>query len=237
MGMHRKYVPPDQSAKADLVDGKIPLNQIPTIPITEFLGTAANQAAMLAFTPDSEGDWCVRTDGNQLGFYTGGDATQIGNWLLVSLASAITTVAGRTGIVVLTKSDVGLSNIDNTSDANKPVSSQQQNALNTLQSTLTALIPVTATTSVAGIVKKGALLTSPSAHTITDNVGGTVSTTQIPALGSVGTVLSVAANVTDVTTFNTNVKNAISTLTAEQNLLKARLEELISKLQTSGVQT
>lgn len=41
----------------------------------------------------------------------------------------VTSVAGRTGDVTLTKSDVGLANVDNTSDANKPVSTAQQTAL------------------------------------------------------------------------------------------------------------
>ena len=41
----------------------------------------------------------------------------------------VTSVAGRTGAVTLTKSDVGLSNVDNTSDASKPVSTAQQTAL------------------------------------------------------------------------------------------------------------
>ena len=45
-------------------------------------------------------------------------------------ADLIQSVAGRQGEVVLTKSDVGLSNVDNTSDANKPISSATQTALN-----------------------------------------------------------------------------------------------------------
>lgn len=44
--------------------------------------------------------------------------------------NSITSVAGQTsGAVTLTKSDVGLSNVDNTSDAGKPVSTAQQTAL------------------------------------------------------------------------------------------------------------
>lgn len=43
---------------------------------------------------------------------------------------AVDSVNGQTGVVVLTKSDVGLGNADNTSDANKPVSTAQQTALN-----------------------------------------------------------------------------------------------------------
>ena len=41
----------------------------------------------------------------------------------------VTSVAGRTGAVTLAKADVGLSNVDNTSDANKPISTATQSAL------------------------------------------------------------------------------------------------------------
>ena len=43
--------------------------------------------------------------------------------------NAVTSVAGRTGAVTLTKSDVGLANADNTADSAKPVSVAQQAAL------------------------------------------------------------------------------------------------------------
>lgn len=42
---------------------------------------------------------------------------------------AVDSVNGYTGIVVLTKTDLSLGNVDNTSDANKPVSSATQTAL------------------------------------------------------------------------------------------------------------
>lgn len=44
-------------------------------------------------------------------------------------ASGVSSVAGRTGDVTLAKADVGLGNVDNTSDANKPVSTATQTAL------------------------------------------------------------------------------------------------------------
>lgn len=55
---------------------------------------------------------------------------QVGDWIVSNGSSwdkidntdSVTSVAGRTGAVTLTKSDVGLSNVDNTSDAAKPVS-------------------------------------------------------------------------------------------------------------------
>lgn len=44
--------------------------------------------------------------------------------------NAVTSVASRTGAVVLAKADVGLANADNTADSVKPVSTPQQAALN-----------------------------------------------------------------------------------------------------------
>ena len=44
-------------------------------------------------------------------------------------AAPVQSVAGQTGVVTLSKSDVGLSNVDNTSDADKPVSTATATAL------------------------------------------------------------------------------------------------------------
>jgi hypothetical protein len=44
-------------------------------------------------------------------------------------SGAVSSVAGHTGAVTLLKGDVGLGNVDNTSDVNKPVSTVQQAAL------------------------------------------------------------------------------------------------------------
>src|SRR5579859_660551 len=42
----------------------------------------------------------------------------------------VTSVAGKQGVVTLNKSDVGLSDVDNTSDINKPISTATQTAIN-----------------------------------------------------------------------------------------------------------
>ncbi len=49
---------------------------------------------------------------------------------IAGASGAVASVAGKTGAVTLVKADVGLGNVDNTSDANKPVSSATQTALN-----------------------------------------------------------------------------------------------------------
>ncbi len=45
-------------------------------------------------------------------------------------SGGVSSVNGQTGVVSLTKNDVGLGNVDNTADASKPVSSATQTALN-----------------------------------------------------------------------------------------------------------
>jgi len=62
---------------------------------------------------------------------------------------AVDTVNGLTGDVVLTKSSFGLGNVDNTSDANKPISSATQTALD-LKANLAS---PTFTGTVSGITK------------------------------------------------------------------------------------
>lgn len=49
---------------------------------------------------------------------------------ITAAAIPVTSVNGHTGTVVVTKADVGLGNVDNTSDVNKPVSTAQQTAIN-----------------------------------------------------------------------------------------------------------
>ena len=46
------------------------------------------------------------------------------------IVSGVSSVSGRIGAVTLTKTDVNLTNVDNTSDVNKPISGATQSALN-----------------------------------------------------------------------------------------------------------
>lgn len=57
---------------------------------------------------------------------------------LTNIPYPVTSVAGKTGAVTLAKGDVGLGNVDNTSDANKPISNATQVALNNKQAKITA---------------------------------------------------------------------------------------------------
>lgn len=116
-------------------DGKIPNAQLPDLAISDFLGEVANQAAMLALTGE-KGDWCTRTDENKDYIAIDNDLTQASSWRAITTPnSGVSSFNGRTGAVTpqtgdYNKSDVGLGNVDNTSDADKPISTATQNALN-----------------------------------------------------------------------------------------------------------
>jgi len=128
---------------ATLTDGKVPSSQLPSY-VDDVI-----EATNLAALPISgeTGKIYVTLDSNKVYRWSGSayveispspgstDSVTEGSVNLyytnarASAAAPVQSVAGRIGTVSLTKSDVGLGNVDNTSDANKPVSSATQTAL------------------------------------------------------------------------------------------------------------
>lgn len=110
-------------------DSKIPASQLPAIAIKDTF-TVANQSAMLALTAQ-RGDMAIRTDSGQTFVLASDSPSTLGDWkeLTTGYTSPVTSVAGRTGDITLTKTDVGLSNVNDTSDLGKPISTATQNAL------------------------------------------------------------------------------------------------------------
>lgn len=116
-------------AKADLVGGKLDPAQVPALALSDFLGEAATQAAMLTLT-GQRGDWAIRTDSSTVWMVIAEPSSTLASWRqLATPAVPVQSVAGKTGAVTLVKGDVGLGNVDNTSDAAKPVSTAVQTAL------------------------------------------------------------------------------------------------------------
>ena len=153
-------------------DGKLNTSVLPAIAISDTF-VVASQVAMLAVTAQV-GDIAIRTDLNKSFILKEDGASTLANWQeLLTPTDAVTSVAGKTGVVTLvkadvglgnvlnvaqipatekgansgvatldssgkltaaqkpdyTKSDVGLGNVDNTSDASKPISTATATAL------------------------------------------------------------------------------------------------------------
>jgi len=80
----------------------------------------------------SEGEIGIETDGlntTEVKRKIGDGVTAWNSLAYDHSAASVTSVAGKTGVVTLDSSDVGLDQVDNTSDVNKPVSTAQQTAL------------------------------------------------------------------------------------------------------------
>lgn len=119
------------SSKADLVGGKVPSSQLPSLALVEWLGSVSSQSAMLALTGQA-GDFCFRSDQGLMWMIVTGDGSQLAHWqsTVVPGSFGVASVNGHAGIVVLSKEDIDLANVDDTSDAQKPISIATQAVLN-----------------------------------------------------------------------------------------------------------
>lgn len=116
------------ATKADLVGGVVPSAQLPSVNLVDVF-TVASQAAMLALSA-GPGDMAVRTDTNTVYVLAEAPAATLANWKGPLTLGGVTTVAGKAGPAVsLVKGDVGLGNVDNTTDVNKPVSTATSTAI------------------------------------------------------------------------------------------------------------
>jgi len=115
--------------------GKVPTSQIPAISFSTTT-VLASEAAMLGLSSALKGDVVVRTDISKNFILSATPASTLGNWIeLLTPAAPVQTVNGQIGTVSITKADVLLANVDNTSDVNKPVSTAAQTAFNLKENT------------------------------------------------------------------------------------------------------
>lgn len=98
-------------------NGKLASSTIPSVAITDTF-IVASQAAMLALSTADIGDIAIRTDESKTYILQAVPASTLANWkLLATPTDTVTSVAGRTGAVTLSKTDVGLGNVTNESKA------------------------------------------------------------------------------------------------------------------------
>ena len=103
------------TGKADLVGGKVDVNQLPDLAISTFLGDVANETEMLLLTGES-GDWCFRTDSSVSYIATGSDLTNLNNWKSITgVDSGVVSVNGRSGAITITKDEFNVDHLENLS--------------------------------------------------------------------------------------------------------------------------
>lgn len=127
-------------------------NELQNVPTPIRDGDAANRSFVVGLTSDKiSSDTTHRLTATDTAPTDPADGDV---WLKPGSSSggAVNSVNTKTGDVVLTKADIGLGNVDNTSDANKPVSTATQAALNGKVSSTTSkniIVSATAPTSPA----------------------------------------------------------------------------------------
>lgn len=180
---------------------------------------AINTADGILYTKTNSGDI------KAIGAGAGGDIT---------INSPVQSVAGRIGNVVLSKSDVGLTNVDNTSDANKPVSTAQAAANSSVQSAAAADAAAKANTARDFAVNRANHTGQQPASSISDfNTAVTNASPVKSVAGKTGTVtlskndvgLSNVDNTRDIdkpvstaqAAANTQILNAAETLVVEKS--------------------
>ncbi|MNB96350.1 hypothetical protein D3C75_435490 [compost metagenome] len=173
-------------------NGKLDAGILPAIAITDTF-VVTSQTAMLALTAQT-GDVAIRTDLNKNFILKGTDPTLLASWQeLLTPTDAVTSVAGKTGVVTLTSSDVGLGNVTNESKATMFTSP-------TFTGTPISTTPTTAdnSTKVAttAFVKAQNYLTGNQSVTVTGDVTGSGATAITLTLADSGVAAGTYTKVT-----------------------------------------
>ena len=204
--------------------GKIPASQIPAISFSS-VSVLASQAAMLGLADPQIGSTVIRTDETKSYVLAAKPATDLNNWkeILTPGGTGLQTINGKTGPnATLTAADLGLGNVNNTSDAQKPVSTLTQTALDTKEDKLNKSLDVRVDaasdlkypsvkaikTYVDGLTAAGspdATLTGKGLVQLAGDLGGTATAPKVITVGNL-TAAEVSAGAklaNDATTANT----------------------------------
>ncbi len=105
-------------------NGKIDQSYLPSGINLGSVYAVADQAAQDGILSPVSGDLAIRADESKTYVYDGS------NWVELQIPTGtVSSVNGHTGTVELSKTDIELGNVNNTSDVNKPVSNAMQSAL------------------------------------------------------------------------------------------------------------
>ena len=118
------YIPTSEKGAAGGVAGLDEAGKVPAAQLPSYVDDVLEYANLAAFPVTGEtGKIYVALDTNKTYRWSGLAYIYI-------TSGAVDSVAGKTGVVTLVKGDVGLGNVTNTADLDKPISSATQAALN-----------------------------------------------------------------------------------------------------------
>jgi hypothetical protein len=197
--------------------GIIPSSQLPPVTLSS-TSVVGSDAAMTALSSATVGSIAVRTDVNKNYVLSALPASTLGNWLeLLTPAAPVQAVNGYTGSVNLTKTDLGLGDVNNTSDINKPVSTATQAALDTKANL--SDVNIALATKISRTDVNAALALKANITDVNTALDTKISTTDANAAlalkansSDVNTALATKANSSDVNTaLATKISNADAT--------------------------
>lgn len=193
------------------------------------------------------------TDGQVLSSTAAG----VRSWITPAGGGAVDSVAGKTGIVVLEKADVGLSNVNNTADADKPVSTATSTALsnkvdtdgakvlsaNDFTDVLKTKLDNVVAAPVDSVAGKTGVVTLAKADVSLDNVDNTsdadkpVSTAQSTAIGLKEDNLGNPTTNGDVLTSQTDGTRSWETPAAGEALGNPSVDDQLLSSKTDGTRS
>jgi hypothetical protein len=188
-------------------NGKIDTSVLPAIAITDTF-VVATQTAMLALTAEV-GDIAVRTDLHKSFILKTTGASTLANWQeLLTPSDTVSSVAGKTGAVTLTSSDVGLGNVTNESKTTMftsaaltgtPTSPTATTGTNTTQVATTAFVATAVANKTTITGNAGTATTLQTARTIA--ISGDVTGTATSFNGSANITITATVPTIDGGTF------------------------------------
>ena len=236
-------------------DGTVPLSQLPGSFTTGLIwkgawNVALNIPAIPAASPGNN-SWYYKVSIPGNSNITGTTVSwQIGDWLIsngtswerIQNSQNVNSVNGYIGVVNLVPNDIGLGNVNNTSDLNKPISTAMQNALN-LKFDKSSVIDnlVTGDPSLALSANQGTILQSNKINysDIVDNLS--TNNPLRPLSANQGVILqSTKFNKSDVVD-NTVTQSSTQALSANQGYVlnslvmqKSNIADIVNNLVTNN---
>ena len=136
---------------------------------------------------------------------------------LLDNTNLVTSVAGKAGVVTLVKGDVGLGNVDNTSDANKPISTATQTALDLKANLASPTFTGTVGGVSKGMVGLGNVDNTSDANKPVSTAGQTALNLKYDASNPAGYTSNAAANNATITLTAGNGLSGGGTFTTDQS--------------------